>query len=93
MAIHSKYSHLGSPKDRGAQWAAVHGVAKNQTRLSMHIHRQQKVQGSETGIASGVRSPGLPSSQCFYRDSLKPIGAQTSPLSQGSKKTLWTQLL
>ena len=86
MAIHYKYSCLGSPKDRGARWAVVHGVAKNQTGLSMHIHRLQKVQGSETGIASGVRRPRLPSSQCFYRDSLKPIRAQTS-LSHGSKNT------
>ena len=93
MAIHSKYSCLGSPKNRGAQWVAVRGVAKNQTRLSMYIHRQQKVQGSETGIASGVRGLRLSSSQCFYRNSLKPIRAQTSPLSNGSKKTWWTRLL
>ena len=25
---------LGNPIDRGVWWAAVHGVAKNQTRLS-----------------------------------------------------------
>ena len=63
MTIHSKYSCLGSPKNRGAQWVAVRGVAKNQTQLSMYIHRQQKVQGSETGIASGVRVLGyLPAS-------------------------------
>ena len=29
-----QYSCLGNPKDRGAWWAIVHGVAKNQTRLS-----------------------------------------------------------
>ena len=27
-------SCLGNPMDRGAWWAAVHGVAKSQTRLS-----------------------------------------------------------
>ena len=32
-----QYSCLGSPMDRGAWWAAVHGVAKSQTRLSSHI--------------------------------------------------------
>ena len=28
-----QYSCLGNPMDRGAWWATVHGVAKNQTRL------------------------------------------------------------
>ena len=28
------YSCLGNPMDRGAQWAAVHGVAESQTGLS-----------------------------------------------------------
>jgi len=29
-----QYSCLENPKDGGAGWAAVHGVAKSQTRLS-----------------------------------------------------------
>ena len=29
-----QYSCLENPMDRGAWWAAVHGVAKSQTRLS-----------------------------------------------------------
>ena len=29
-----QYSCLGSPMDRGAWWATVHGVSKSQTRLS-----------------------------------------------------------
>ena len=29
-----EYSGLENPRDRGAWWAAVHWVAKNQTRLS-----------------------------------------------------------
>ena len=29
-----QYSCLGNPMDRGAWWAAVHGVAKSQTRLN-----------------------------------------------------------
>ena len=34
-----QYSCLGNPTDRGAWWAAVHGVAKSQTRLStQHTH-------------------------------------------------------
>ena len=31
-------SFLENHMDRGAWWAAVHGVAKNWTRLSMHTH-------------------------------------------------------
>ena len=33
-----QYSCLGNPMDRGAWWAAVHGVAKSRTRLSMHTY-------------------------------------------------------
>ena len=33
MATHSKCSCLENPRDRGAWWAAVYGVAKSQTRL------------------------------------------------------------
>ena len=29
-----QYSCLGNPMDRGARWATVHGVTRNQTRLS-----------------------------------------------------------
>ena len=29
-----QYSCLGNPMDRGAWWAAVHGVAKSRTQLS-----------------------------------------------------------
>ena len=32
-----QYSCLGSPMDRGALWATVHGVTKSQKRLSMHV--------------------------------------------------------
>ena len=40
MATHSSILGLENPMDRGAWWAAVHGVTKNRTwlkRLSMHI--------------------------------------------------------
>ena len=33
-----QYSCLGNPMDRGAWWATVHGVAKNQTQLSTHTY-------------------------------------------------------
>ena len=34
MAIHSSILGLENTMDRGAWWAAVHGVTKSQTRLS-----------------------------------------------------------
>ena len=37
MATHSSIFAMGNPIDRGGWWAAVHGVAKSQTQLSMHI--------------------------------------------------------
>ena len=33
-----QYSCLENPMDRGAWWATVHGVTKNQTRLSRQAH-------------------------------------------------------
>ena len=35
-----QYSCLDNSIDRGAWWATVHGVAKSQTLLSAHTHRQ-----------------------------------------------------
>ena len=32
-----RYSCLKNPMDGGAWWAAVHGVAKSQTRLSINL--------------------------------------------------------
>ena len=42
-----QYSCLANPTDGGAWWAAVHGVAKSQTRLSdftftFHFHALEK---------------------------------------------------
>src|SRR5574340_830361 len=56
-------SCLENPRDRGAWWAAVHGVARSRTRLSdftftFHFHALEK----ETAIHSSVlawRIPGM----------------------------------
>ena len=42
-----QYSCLENPMDGGARWAAVHGIAKSQTRLSdftftFHFHALEK---------------------------------------------------
>ena len=67
----TKYSCLENPMDGGAWWAAVHGVAEGQTRLSdftftFHFHALEKEMAAHSGILSwripGKAEPGrLPS--------------------------------
>ena len=40
MATHSRILAWRIPMDRGAWWAAVHGVAKSQTRLSDRVQSE-----------------------------------------------------
>ena len=35
--------HLENPMDRGAWWAALHGVAKSETQLIMHTCRHPQI--------------------------------------------------
>ena len=49
-----QYSCLENPTDRGAWWAAVHGVAKSRTRLSdftftFHFHALEKEMATHSG--------------------------------------------
>ena len=50
-----QYSCLENPMDRGAWWAAVHGVAKSQTRLSdfpftFHFHALEKEMATHSSV-------------------------------------------
>ena len=50
-----QYSCLENPMDRGAWWAAVHGVAKSQTRLSdftftFHFHALDKEMATHSSV-------------------------------------------
>ena len=64
-------SCLENPRDGGAWWAAVHGVAKSQTRLSdftftFHFHALEKELATHSSILAwripGTEEPsGLPS--------------------------------
>ena len=66
-----QYSCLENPMDGGAWWAAVHGVAKNRTRLSdftftFHFHALEKEMATCSSVLAwripGTGEPGgLPS--------------------------------
>ena len=66
-----QYSCLDNPIDRGAWWAAVHGVAKSQTRLSdfpftFHFHALENEMATHSSVLAwtipGTGEPGgLPS--------------------------------
>ena len=66
-----QYSCLENPMDGGAWWAAVHGVAKSQTRLSdftftSHFHALEKEMATHSSVLAwripGMGEPGgLPS--------------------------------
>ena len=66
-----QYSCLENPTDREAWWAAVHGVAKSQTRLSdftftFHFHELEKEMATHSSTLAwripGMGEPsGLPS--------------------------------
>ena len=66
-----QYSSLASPMDRGDWWAAVHGVAKSQTRLidfifTFYFHALEKEMATHSSLLAwripGTGEPGgLPS--------------------------------
>ena len=58
-----QYSCLENPMDGGAWWAAVHGVAKSQTRLSnftftFHFHALKKEMANHSSVLAW-RIPGM----------------------------------
>ena len=62
-----QYSCLENPRDRGAWWAAVQGVAKSQTGLSdftftFHFHALEKEMATHSSVLAwiipGTREPG-----------------------------------
>ena len=62
-----QYSCLENPMDRGAWWAAVHGIAKSQTRLSdftftFHFHALEEEMATHSSVVawriSGTEEPG-----------------------------------
>ena len=58
-----QYSCLETPMDRGAWWAAVHGVAKSWTRLrdftfTFHFHALEKEMATHSSGQENLRDGG-----------------------------------
>ena len=71
-----QYSCLENPMDGGAWWAAVHGVAKSQTRLSdftftSYFHALEKEMATHSSVLAwripGMGEPGGLSSMGLHR--------------------------
>ena len=62
-----QYSCLENPMDRGAWWAAVHGVANSRTRLSdflftFHFHALEKEMATHSSVLAWIiQGTGEPS--------------------------------
>ena len=77
--------------DGGAWWAAVHGVAKSQTRLSdfpftFHFHALEKEMATHSSVLAwripGTGEPGeLPSMGSTESDMTEAISSSSSRLS------------
>ena len=55
-----QYYCLGNPKDRGAWWATVHGVARNQTTEPPHTHTHTHTHTETEEVASMVKYINVP---------------------------------
>ena len=89
-----QYSCLENPMDRGAWWAAVHGVAKSRARLSdftftFHFHALEKEMATHSSVLTwripGMAEPGGLPSMGSHR-----VGHDWSDLAVSKKSTRWS---
>ena len=81
-----QYSCLENPMDRGAWWATVHGVAKNQPRLSMPCH-------AKYALDSVLRTPHVVLVRVFQRNlNFCRKGDPFRGFKGGSCLTFWNEL-
>ena len=83
-----QYSCLGNPMDRGAWWAAVHGVPKSRTQQSdftftFHFHALEKEMATHSSVLAwripGTGEPsGLPFMGSQSRTQLKQLSSSSS---------------
>ena len=82
-----QYCCLENPMDRGAWWAAVHGVAKSQTRLSdftwtFHFHALEKEMVTHSSVLAwripGMGEPGGLPSMGSHRVGLKWLSSSSN---------------
>ena len=95
-----QYSCLENPMNRGAWWAAVHGVAKSQTRLSnftftFHFHALEKEMATHS-IVLAWRIPGIGgawwaavSGVAQSQTRLKRLSSSSSSFSFSSQVAQW----
>jgi len=80
-----QYCYLENPMDGGAWWAAVHGVAKSQTRLSnftftFHFHALEKAMATHSSVLAW-RIPGMGDPGGLQSMGLHRIGHNWSDLA------------
>ena len=87
-----QYSCLENPMDGGAWKAAVHGVAKSQTRLSdftftFHFHALEKEMATHSSVLAW-RIPGMgePLSMGLHR-----VGHNWSDLAAAAEEAVWRE--
>ena len=93
-----QYSCLANPMDGGAWWAAVHGVAKSQTRLSdftftFHFHALEKEIATHSSVLAwripGTGEPGgLPSLGSHRVGHDKQLSSSSSRVGKGNQTCL-----
>ena len=87
-----QYSCLENPMDGGAWWAAVHGVAEGQTRLSdftftFHFHALEKEMAAHSRVLAW-RTPGTGSLVAAI-SGVAQSGARLSDLAAAVSHTLF----